>query len=310
MVVKWMPERRHVVFAMGIYVKLLLTAIFWGGTFIAGRSVSQNIGPFSIAFLRFAIASILLALLTWKIEGKFPRLKTPQIIPVVLLGMTGIFLYNVMFFKGLKIIEAGRASLIVATCPVFITIGSALFFKERINATKAFGIVISVFGAVIVITKGNMRGIFAGSVGWGELYILCCVLSWTAYSLIGKVVMNDLSPLASVFYSTVVGMIALFIPAWFEGLIQEIGRHCVSDWLSILYLGIFGTVIGFVWYYEGVNQVGPMKAAIFINFVPISAVVLAFLILREPITASLLAGTVLVVSGVYLTTRTAKEAAT
>jgi len=287
-----------------IYAKLLLTAIFWGGTFIAGRSVSQNIGPFSIAFLRFAVASILLALLTWKIEGKFPPLKKSQIIPVILLGMTGIFTYNVMFFKGLKIIEAGRASLIVATCPVFITIASALLLKEAINLMKAFGIVISVLGAIIVITKGHLREIFAGSLGWGEFYIFCCVLSWVAYSLIGKVVMNDLSPIVSVFYSTVVGVIALFTPAYFEGLIQNINRHYVSDWLNILYLGIFGTVIGFVWYYEGVNQIGPMKAGLFINFVPISAVLLAFVILREPITASLLAGTVLVISGVYLTNRT------
>jgi drug/metabolite transporter (DMT)-like permease len=56
--------------------------------------------------------------------------------------MTGIFTYNVMFFKGLKIIEASRASLVIATCPVFITIASTLFFKERINIFKAIGIVI------------------------------------------------------------------------------------------------------------------------------------------------------------------------
>jgi drug/metabolite transporter (DMT)-like permease len=260
--------------------------------------------PFSIAFLRFAVAAVLLALLTWKIEGKFPRLKKHQIIPVILLGMTGIFLYNVMFFKGLKIIEAGRASLIVATCPVFITIASSLLLKEKINLIKAFGIIISVSGAIVVITKGHVREIFAGSVGWGEFYILCCVFSWVAYSLIGKVVMNGLSPVVSVFYSVVVGVIALFMPAYFEGLIQNLWRHHVSEWLNILYLGIFGTVIGFVWYYEGVNKIGPTKAGLFINFVPISAVLLAFVILKEPITVSLLAGTVLVISGVYLTNRT------
>ena len=292
---------------MKIYVKLLFTALFWGGTFVAGRLVSQNVGPFSIAFLRFAIASIFLILLTWKIEGKLPGLKKYQIIPVILLGMTGIFMYNVMFFKGLKIIEAGRASLIIATCPVLITICSAFFLKERINPVKAIGIATSVCGAIVVISKGNINRIFEGNLGLGELYIFCCVLSWVAYSLIGKAVMNNLSALATVSYSATIGAIALFIPACFEGLIQNIGNQSAVDWLCISYLGIFGTVIGFVWYYHGVKLLGPTKACLFINFVPIFAILSAFLILREPITLSLILGAILVISGVYLTNKTPKN---
>ena len=291
---------------MKIYAKLLLTAIFWGGTFVAGRLVAQNVGPFSIAFLRFAIASILLILLTWRIEGKLPKLKKPQIIPVILLGMTGIFLYNVMFLKGLKIIEAGRASLIIATCPIFITIFSAIFLKEKINPVKGLGIVISVCGAVIVISKGDINRIFEGGLGLGEFYIFCCVFSWVAYSLIGKFVMKKLSPLASVSYSAIVGAIVLSIPALFEGLPQNIPNQSAVDWLCISYLGVFGTVIGFVWYYQGVERIGPTKAGLFINFVPISAILCAFFILSEPITISLAVGAVLVISGVYLTNRTAK----
>jgi len=291
---------------MKIYLKLLLTALFWGGTFVAGRLVTQNVGPYSIAFLRFTIASILLLLLTWRIEGKLPKLKKSQIMPVILLGIIGIFIYNVMFFKALKIIEAGRASLIIATCPIFITICSAIFLKEKISLVKGLGIVISVCGAIIVISKGNLSRIFEGGLGLGELYIFCCVLSWVTYSLIGKSVMKNLSPLASVSYSATVGAIALLVPAFFEGLAQNIANQSAVDWLCISYLGVFGTVIGFVWYYQGVERIGPTKAGLFINFVPISAILCAFFILAEPITPSLAAGAVLVISGVYLTNRTAK----
>ncbi len=291
---------------MKIYLKLLLTAIFWGGTFVAGRLVTQNVGPYSIAFLRFTIASILLLLLTWRIEGKLPKLQKSQIAPVILLGIIGIFIYNVMFFKGLKIIEAGRASLIIATCPIFITICSAIFLKEKISMVKGLGIVISVCGAIIVISKGNLSRIIEGGLGLGELYIFCCVLSWVTYSLIGKSVMKNLSPLASVSYSATVGAIALLVPAFLEGLAQNIASQSALDWLCISYLSVFGTVIGFVWYYQGVERIGPTKAGLFINFVPISAILCAFFILREPITLSLMTGAVLVISGVYLTNRTAK----
>lgn len=288
---------------MKIYIKLLFTTLFWGGTFVAGRIVSQNVGPFSIAFQRFAIASILLILLTLKIEGKLPALKKIQILPVILLGMTGIFTYNIMFFKGLKIIEASRASLIIATCPVFITIFSVIFLKEKINLIKGLGIIISVSGAIIVISKGNIEQMFKTGLGRGELYIFCCVLSWVAYSLIGKALMKTFSPLASVSYSVIVGAVALFIPACFEGVLQKFSHQSLRDWACISYLGVFGTVIGFVWYYQGVQRLGPTKAGLFINFVPIFAILCAFIILHEPITISLIVGTVLVISGVYLTNK-------
>ena len=296
-------EKWNTKFIMFIYVKLLLTAVFWGGTFIAGRIVARNVDPFSAAFLRFAIASVLLLLLTFKVEGRLPAVKTAQIIPVIALGMTGVFAYNVLFFKGLKIINASRAALIVAMIPILIALLSSYFFKEKLTLIKITGIVISVTGAVIVISRGNPIEILDGNLGLGELCIFCCVLSWVAYSLIGKAMMTDLSPLVLVAYSSVVGAFALFVPAYFNGVIRNLTHYSMKDWLGIFYLGFFGTVLGFVWYYQGIKKIGPTKAGLFINFVPASAVLLAFFILAEPITLSLLIGTILVTSGVCLTNR-------
>ena len=287
------------------YVKLFLTAVFWGGTFIAGRVVAKDVGPFSAAFLRFATASIFLLFITLRIEGKLPLIKRGQIVPVILLGMTGVFAYNVFFFKGLKIIEAGRASLIIANNPIFITLFASYFFKEKLNPIKVTGIIVSVIGAIIVISRGNLVEILNGSVGMGEFYIFCCVLTWVAYTLIGKAIMTDLSPLISVSYSAIVGAVALFVPAYFEGMVRDLVNYSSADWFGIFYLGFFGTVLGFVWYYQGIKTIGPMKASQFINFVPISAVLLAFFILGEPITLSLFIGAIFVISGVYLTNTTA-----
>lgn len=282
------------------YLKLLLTAFFWGGTFIAGRLIAEKVGPFSAAFLRFVVASFFLALMTWKTEGP-PDIKSDQILPLILLGLTGVFLYNVFFFKGLKLVDAGRASLIIANNPIFITLLSAYFFKERLNLIKGIGIILSVTGAMIVISRGNLTDILNGNIGWGEFYIFCCVLSWVTFSLIGKTVMARLSPLTSITCASIVGTAALFFPAYLEGLTRDMIRYSASDWLSIFYLGFFGTVLGFVWYYQGIKHLGPGKASLFINFVPITAILLSFLILGEPITPSLFIGAAFVISGVYLT---------
>ncbi len=294
---------------MLVHAKLLLTAVFWGGTFIAGRVVAGEVKPFSAALSRFAIASLVLLILTWRGEGKFPKTKREHIIPIILLGMTGILGYNVFFFKGLQLITAGRASVIVATNPILIAVSSSILFGERLDPIRVVGIISSVMGAFIAITRGNLFQITNGDLGWGEFYIFGCVLSWVAYSLIGKAIMTDLSPLVAVTYSSVVGSLALLIPAFSEGVVEEFHQLSAMSWMGLLYLALFGTVLGFQWYYEGIKSVGPTQAGVFINFVPISAIVLAFLILREPITVSLLAGAVLVSSGVYLTNSASRRAA-
>ena len=292
---------------MKIYVKLWLTALLWGGAFVAGKHVSGHLAPFTIAFLRFSIAAVLLLGLIWKTEHRLPPLDRAHILAVILLGATGIFAYNAMFFKGLSLIEASRASLIIATCPAFIALISGALFKEKLGPVRITGIFLSILGAAIVISRGDWGRMWAGGVGLGELLILGCVLNWVAYSLIGKVVMRTLSPLVTVFYSVVVGTAALSVPACIEGLGANLCQASVLDWLAIIYMAVFATVIGFVWFYEGVKHIGATRAGLFINFVPVFAVLLAFLILGELLTASLAVGAICVLSGVYLTNRTPRS---
>ena len=283
------------------YLKLLSTAVFWGGTFIAGKWVSMNVDPYSAAFLRFLIASFFLIFLTLKIEGRLPGISPRKLLIIIALGFTGIFSYNLFFFSGLCHIQANRASLIIACNPIFISLCSVLFFRERLNVLKIIGLCLSVTGALIVISKGNLFRIFESGIGKGELLIFGCVISWVIYSILGKKAMNDLSPIVSVCYSSVAGTVLLFFPALNKGVFTNLLNYSPSEWACLFYLGFFGTVLGFFWYYEGIKEIGPMKAGVFINFVPISAIIMSFFILNEPLTTSLMAGAVLVIAGVYFT---------
>ena len=158
---------------------------------------------------------------------------------------------------------------------------------------------------MVVISNGHITDALSYKIGKGELLICGCVASWVAYSLIGKSVMGSLSPLAAVCYSSVIGTIFLGLASIFKGNLGTMGAWSMIDWFSLFYLGFFGTVLGFLWYYEGIREIGPMKASVFINFVPISAIIFAWLILDEPVTVSLLIGAALVISGVYSTNASA-----
>ena len=283
-----------------IRIKLFLTAIFWGGTFIAGRVVTKHMGPFSAAFLRFFIASVFLVAFTWKTERKIPLLTQRQMLFLTLLGLSGIFAYNYFFFSGLKSVHAGRAAIIIANNPIFISLFSVIIFREKVTALKVIGILLSVSGAIWALSRGDLE-LITGQFGLGEFYIFMCVVSFVVYTMIGKAVMVNLSPLVSVTYSSVIGTLLLVFPATQEGMWGQLAGFNMTAWLAVFYLGFFGTVLGFIWYYEGIKNLGPMKASIFINFVPISAIILSYFILKEPITVSLFGGAILVIMGVYLT---------
>ena len=285
---------------MNTYLKLFAVAFFWGGTFVAGRFLAGSVHPVAAAFFRFAIASCCLLLAVCMSEGRLPKLNARQALAVAALGLTGVFAYNLFFFNGLSLIGAARAALIIALNPVAITLCSALIYREALPLSRLVGIPLSVIGALVVITRGHPLQIFSGGVGRGVLLIFGCVLSWTLYSVIGKTAMRGLSPLAAVCWSSIAGTLLLSGPAWLYGSLAEAARFSWDVWFSIGYLGLFGTVVGFLWYFQGIQSIGPSRAAVFINFVPVNGVLLATLLLDEPLDISLLGGGLLVVCGAYL----------
>jgi drug/metabolite transporter (DMT)-like permease len=286
-----------------IYLKLTLAAVFWGGTFISGKLLAADLSPAVAAFLRFTLAAAVLLTLTWRHHGHLPRINRDDLLPLLLLGLSGVFAYNVFFFSGLRQIEASRAAIIIANNPVMIAIGAAIFYGENLTAKKVLGIILSVAGAITVVVRGELSQLFTGGVGWGELMIFGCVLSWTTYSLVGRRAMRNFSPLVAVTYSAVAGALLLLPLALLSGLGAQVAVSSLIIWGHIGYLALFGTVLGFVWYYQGIARIGSTRAGQFINIVPLTAVCLSILVLGEPLTWSLLAGLLLVSAGLYLTNR-------
>ena len=228
-----------------------------------------------------------------------PRLNHRQALLVICLGFSGVLTYNLFFFLGLRDIAASRAGLIIALNPVAITIGSRIFLREKLSLLKVVGIAISLTGAGLIITKGNLSNLITDGIGRGELFILGCVVSWVIYSLLGKLAMQNLSALTTTTYGIWIGTLSLFpIAIWSQR--NHLPDLNLLTGFNLLYLGIFGTVIAFNWYYEGIKTLGAAKAAIFINLVPVFAVIFGFVFLRESFTPILLIGGSLVILGVSL----------
>jgi len=286
------------------YAKLVAAMFFWGGTWIAGRIIAREVSaPLGIAAIRFVVTAMVLAAALLLSGRTLPRLRSSREWGVVCgLGFFGIFLYGLCFFYGLQHITAGRGALVVALNPVVIVLAAWLFGHERMNRRKALGSAIALAGCLTVIGNGNPLALIQGTVGVGEWLIIGCVLSWAAYTFIGRQATKTLSPLATTLYGSLVGAAFLGIAALVQGdMAPAIWSGQV--WAAMLFLAIFGTAIAYTWFTEAVHQLGAGHASIFINLVPVFAVLQAALLLDERLGLSVLVGGLLVIAGVWLTTQ-------
>ena len=281
--------------------KLVIMSLFFGGTFIAGRLIANEIPAAPAAFLRFSVASACLLSLLYQQEQRFPVPTLRECFGLTCLALTGIFGYNLFFLQALQTVEASHTAALVSCNPVLIALLSALFFGECITWCNVFGICLSVSGAMVVAAKGDLQTLTHFSTG--DKAVAAAICCWALYSVIGKQMLKTLSPLTSVAYSAVIGALMLGVLTFCNGELWLAGSLSGQTWLSILYLAVPGTVIAFWFYYQGIESLGVIKAGIFINLIPVSTLILSALILGEIPGPDMLGGTFLVICGVFLVNR-------
>ena len=300
---------------VSVYIRLALVAIAWGGTFIAGRSLAA-VAPMFSACLRFVLASAALSAFLL-VSGKgFRRVNARQALVVSLLGFCGIFSYSFFFFSGLQHISASRAALIVALNPAVMTLIAYVFYREQVTALKVLGIVLCFCGVALVVGGGDPQGATGGPGGWhiwlGEALIGGCVLSWSAYSVFCKTVVRQLGPLHTVTYSIYAGTLMLLLYAAATGVLDmdAVRRFSMAEAASLLYLGVVGSAVAYIWYYDGIQQIGVARAGVFIALNPLAAVLFGAALLGEQIPLTTLLGGVLIISGIVAENRHSCSAVT
>ncbi len=277
--------------------KLLAVAFFWGGTWVAGRIAVGEASPLAVASWRFLLAALILGAVVWRSEG-LPRWGRREWRDVVLLGASGIFLYNVCFLYGLQHIEAGRGALVVALTPAVIALADWLIFGAPMSRRKGVGIVLAMLGCLLVVTRGDVHLLTRGGVGLGEVLILGCVVLWTTYTFIGRHANRHLSPLAATFGACLTGWAMLTVAAFVDGSLFSLDDLAADGIASIVFLGVLGTALSFTWYAAAVRDIGPTRAGMFINLVPVFGVAQGAWILHERLPAATYAGGALVILGV------------
>lgn len=285
-----------------IYGMLIFATATWGSAFIAGKIAVQDFEPATVAFLRFLGASVLLFPLMWLTEKNRirPTLKDYSLFAV--LGLTGIALYNICFFIATKHAPVIKSSLFIASNPVLIVLLSGIFLKETITKNHIIGMVTALIGVTFIITDGHVLSLAEIGFETIDFVLLGAVICWALYSVVGKVVLKKFSSVESTTYAVAFGTLFLLPFALVETTWKDVQHADISTWIAIAHMSIFVTVVAFIMYYYGIKEIGAAKASIFINVMPVSAVLMATIFLNETFTLAHGIGAAFVLSGVYIGT--------
>jgi len=277
---------------------LLLTSLIWGGNFVVGKTLVGHASPMTLTTLRWAIAILFLfPLVLWKEKTFFPPRKA--ILPLIIMGITGVALFNLFQFWALEKTSATNVGLISTLNAISIAIFSSVFLKERLNILQLFSMLLSFLGVVLVLTKGDINLIFSLKFNVGDVYMLIAVCIWGLYSVCSRWATKTVSPIMATCYSGVFGLIILIPFNLTEFTITKVDTAFV---VSILYTGVISTVLCMIFWNIGVQKIGAITAGIFLNFNPIFTAILAFFILDEKLSWIQGIGSVIVIIGCYLFT--------
>jgi len=281
---------------------LLLTVVFiWGGNFGVIKQAFEYAHPMVFATLRFAFATLIVFPLVYFREGGVRLGSRRDFLWCILLGVFS-GLDQVLFMTGLKYTTSAKSAILFAVSPIFVTIISALR-GDRMTLKIVAGILLSFAGVFVIIYPFGQGGSLTLDSGQlvGDLLVLAATLFWGLYVAYGPVVLGRHSSLKVTAYAFL----------WTTPVVALAGLNHIGDlatistlptgfWLPLTYSVLLAGVVSFVFWYQGVASIGPVKVMLYQYLVPVVASLLAYAVWGEPITWVQISGAVVVFAGIAL----------
>ena len=276
---------------------ILLAIIFWGTSFVATKTVLNEIKPVTIIILRLILASILLTIIALSTKRKF-SINFKSHSWIFILALVAVFHLWIQV-TGLQYTTASNTGWIIGTAPVFMAILGLVFYKEKITLLQFLGILVAVAGLLLLIGKGDITNI--GLIeNQGDLLVLGSAFTWGVYSMVNKKISLSYSPLMTILYLFLM-MAVIIIPFNLNTeTISSVINLSLISWMWILFLGIFCSGVAYVIWAQALRDMESAKVGAFLYFEPLVTVIAAWFFLREEITLLMILSGLLITAGVFI----------
>jgi drug/metabolite transporter (DMT)-like permease len=286
------------------YLLLTLTTLMWGGNAVASRLAVGHISPMALTSLRWiGVCLIVPLLMRRELVAHWPAIRASWRM-IAAMGMLGFTVFNALMYLAAHSTSAINMGIIQGSIPVFVLAGALLVYGTRIGAMQYAGVAVTIAGVMLTAARGDLGILSSFAFVQGDLYMIIACAFYAGYTVALR---NRPNVPGLVFFS----MLALTACAFSAGLlVWEIAAGKVQ-WpdargvMVTLYVTIFPSIISQLFFMRGVDLIGPGRAGLFVNLVPIWAALLAVLILNEPFALYHGLALALVLGGIWLAERKA-----
>lgn len=281
---------------------LILIAVIWGLNFPIMKFAIQATSPMAVNALRFPLAAATITLML-RLQGRrlLPLRKDWPLI--VLLGIVGHVLFQLLFIFALDLTSTGNSALLLSTAPVWIILVAAATGRERFRPTALLGSVITLAGMVFLVAGGSDE--FGGS-RVGDLLMVGAAINWAVYTVVGHAPIKRHGALEVTGWALWVGTPCIFLAGLPDLLRIGFGNIPVSIWAAAMYSGVMAVAVAYLLWYRAVGAIGQSRTGVYQNLVPVVAMLVAWSWLGETPTGLQIVGTAVILAGLVVARRNPK----
>ena len=280
---------------------LTSASFFWSGNFFAGKiAYLSDLTPFKLGFFRWLLAMLILLPFTYSEIIRNYNYYKKNILLMTFLGFLAVTVFNSLTYISLQTTLIINSTLMASIAPVLMIGFSWLIFKTKTTILQFAGIFLSLLGAFSIILKGNINNLFNLYFTSGDVWMFTAVVSWCLYSVLLKKIDNSISQLASLQVMVILGLLFIFPLYIIENYNTSFLPTQKIDFVIIIYVAIFASIIAFFSWNKGVSIIGPNRSSLFLHLIPVFSSIWAVTFLNENFSFFHFIGIIFILSGIIL----------
>lgn len=282
---------------------LILPPLFWAGNFVVGKILHADIPPFTLAFLRWIIAFIIILPFAWRFIRRDKQLYQQHLWRVIATAILGVTCFNSLIYKGLHYTSTTNALLLNSCIPVLIMLFGRLFYAQKLKPIQLIGLCISLAGVLSIVLQGSFARLIALSFNLGDVWVFSAMVCWAFYTIWTKSFPTELNKIGLTAVQMLIAILVLMPLFFWELNSDQPIRFNVQSISGLFYIGIFPSIIAYLLYTFAVEKVGAVRAGLSIHLIPVFGVFISVGLLGEDFQLYHIVGISLIAVGLILCNR-------